>query len=112
MKLEDVKVARVLIEDTVSGGHEVRDADAAMAFAVKDRELKISVVGVFRAEAILEIISFLGTMVAVGAKSPGAKLAVGRLALCALTEGMTDQAEAERVICRSAANEVVYGVES
>lgn len=112
MKLEDVKVTRVLIEDTVSGEHEVRDADGAMAFAVKDGELKISVVGSFGAAAIMEIISFLGTMVAVGAKGPAAKLAASRLALLALTDGMTDQSEADRVISVSAANEVVYGVES
>lgn len=112
MKIEDVKIVRVLVEDTVTGANEIRDAESVMAFAIKDGHLMTTTVGAFRPSGLAEICQCLGAIIAAGAPEGEKGLMMARIALAALADGLTNRLQADEISAKSAENEVIYGVES
>lgn len=112
MKIEDVKIVRVLVEDTATGVNEIRDAESVMAFTIKDGGLKATIIGAFRTSGFAEICQCLGATIAAAAPEGEKGLMMAYIALAALADGLANRPQADEISAKSAENEVIYGVES
>lgn len=114
MKYEDVKIRRITVETNAMGVKELENLDSVVLFGVQSGEVVMGAIGEISAVEIIEMASDLGSAIGAGLRGldPALRLTAAKVAARALIMGSVNGPAIDKISAASAANEVVFGIES